>query len=273
MNRKERFFTGTVFPMLTCCDNMAHLGRLLAKLGVDGVEVDGRPGSTNIQIFTEYGFKESVVGAAAERFATEGLSRETPDIVIHLTEPQHRLILIEAKMYDRPGATDLLTQIEGQKIIGTAMAQGLDIDAADVVHAALLPQRLADEVGPVGDTKVLTWEDLRELYLDVAPAYWLEILNDALLDYEALVGAVVTFGANSDATLTGQTIYDGFKSGDFEYQTMGRQGGLAAPALAADITSGDWKHRPYECAKAAEPANPNWFSISAFVTAVDEMGT
>jgi len=271
MNRKERFFTGTVFPMLTCCNDMAHLGRLLARLGIEDVEIDGRPGSTNIQLFTEYGFKESVVGAASERFNTTSLSRETPDIVLHVAEPQARLVLIEAKMYDRPGATDLLAQIEGQKIIGAAMAEGLNIETTDVIYAALLPHRLAVEIGPIGDTKVITWEHLRELYLDVAPAYWLEVLNDALLDYESLVGAPVTFGANADATLTGQAVYDGFKSGGLAYLTMGRQGGIAGPGLAADIASNAWKQRAYECRTAPEPVNANWFSVAAFVTAIDKM--
>lgn len=268
MNRKERFFTGTVFPMIVCCEDMAHVDRLLATVGVGAVDIDGRPGSTNLQLFTEYGFTESVVGAASDRFDTAGLSRATPDIVIHLAGPVGRLLLIEAKMYDRPTATDLVAQIEGQKGIGVVMADGLGLDANHVVSVALLPQRLADEIGPIGDIAVLTWEDLRELYLDVAPAYWLEVLNQALADYELLAGAAVTFGANADATLSGQAIYDGYHAGDLPYLTMGRQGGLTGGSLATDLSSGAWKQRPYECRIAAEPVNTNWFTVTEFVEAV-----
>lgn len=34
LNRKERFFTGTVFPMIVCKDNFRHLHLLLSLLGV-----------------------------------------------------------------------------------------------------------------------------------------------------------------------------------------------------------------------------------------------
>ncbi|XXT25320.1 hypothetical protein WME94_27705 [Sorangium sp. So ce429] len=67
-NRKERYFTGTVLPMLVCADNFARFGRLTELVGLDQVDVDARPTSADVQFFTEYSFVESVVGEAKARF-------------------------------------------------------------------------------------------------------------------------------------------------------------------------------------------------------------
>jgi hypothetical protein len=63
-NRKERFFTGTVLPMLVCTDGFAHFGRLTELVGLGRIDVDPHPDSTNVQFFTEYSFVESVIGDA-----------------------------------------------------------------------------------------------------------------------------------------------------------------------------------------------------------------
>ena len=67
-NRKERFFTGTVLPMLVCAADFAHFSRLTELVGLGPIEVDARPSSANVQFFTEYSFVESVVGEAKLRF-------------------------------------------------------------------------------------------------------------------------------------------------------------------------------------------------------------
>jgi hypothetical protein len=55
MNRKERFFTGTVFPMIVCADEFRHFGRFLrlSRVGDRTIQVAS---AANIQFFTEYGF-------------------------------------------------------------------------------------------------------------------------------------------------------------------------------------------------------------------------
>jgi len=59
LNRKERFFTGTVFPMITCKDNFAHLHILMSLLGVSPIPtIVANPDETNIQFFTEYSLQE-----------------------------------------------------------------------------------------------------------------------------------------------------------------------------------------------------------------------
>jgi hypothetical protein len=59
LNRKERYYTGTVLPMLVATDDFAHLGRLTELAGLGPVQVDARPASATVQLFTEYGYLES----------------------------------------------------------------------------------------------------------------------------------------------------------------------------------------------------------------------
>jgi len=77
-NLKERYFTGTVLPMLVCADNFAHFGRLTELAGLGRIEVDARPSSANVQFFTEYGFAESVIGEAKARFLDAPTRKDTP---------------------------------------------------------------------------------------------------------------------------------------------------------------------------------------------------
>jgi hypothetical protein len=55
-NRKERYFTGTVLPMLACSEGFAHFPRLLRLCGVpdDKCRVPER-----LQFYTEYSLREA----------------------------------------------------------------------------------------------------------------------------------------------------------------------------------------------------------------------
>ena len=61
LNRKERYYTGTVLPMLIASDGFMHLGRFLGLCGLE-IELAGNTpfeGDQNLQFFTEYNFAES----------------------------------------------------------------------------------------------------------------------------------------------------------------------------------------------------------------------
>ena len=127
-NRKERYFTGTVLPMLVCADNFAHFGRLCELVGLGRIEVDPRPASTNIQFFTEYSFVESVFGESKARFPDAPTRKDTPDVLIYVGDPRRALIAIEAKMYDRPTTGELNEQIAAQATLIRYIAERLDVE-------------------------------------------------------------------------------------------------------------------------------------------------
>ena len=171
-NRKERFFTGTVLPMLVCAGDFAHFGRFTELLGLGRIEVDARPASANVQFFTEYGFAESGFGdAAVARFPDAPARKDTPDVLIYVAGPRRALIAIEAKMFDRPSARELDEQLGAQAALVRYIAGRLDVEAARVAHVALLPAALAGAVGALA-VPTVTWEQVMAAYADVAPAQY-----------------------------------------------------------------------------------------------------
>ncbi len=84
INRKERYYTGTVLPMIVACDGFKHLNRFLELCGAPSkVAVEADPASCNIEFFTEYSLKESLRGGAEKRFS-DPAGKDTPDLVIYI---------------------------------------------------------------------------------------------------------------------------------------------------------------------------------------------
>lgn len=275
LNRKERFFTGTVLPMIVCRDGFKHLSALLELVGCrEPLRVSIAPGRENIQFFSEYSFVESVVGAARKRFPNRPRSKDTPDIVILIrTEQAKVLVAVEAKVFDRPTAQDLTRQMERQRLhILACLEQALQVDCT--YHVALLPARLYEKVKREGfHQPTVTWEELYTRYRSLlGPDYFLEVLSIALERYEELAAQNAhSYRKNCQDLYSGSDIYRGYKEGMLDKQVMGRKLGLHGPALREDLDSGNWTKRKYEVSSHAALAenNRNWFYIHDFVDLVD----
>lgn len=268
MNRKERFFTGTVFPMIVGCEDLRYVDRFLSLAGVtDLPAIDADPLTTGIQFFTEYGFLESRHRVAEGRFPTVPAGRDTPDILIYVDGDPGAIIGVEAKMFDTPTAGDLNAQLAVQRTLLEGIVD--DLGRGDSLYQlALLPAPLAESVGSL-HVPTVTWEQLLAAYSDVAPSYWKAMLAEALDGYEDLVSVGPAFGKNKDGKLSGQAIVDGYGNGDLEFTWMGRVRGLQGPELADDVASGAWRSRRYEVRVEPLGGNPNWFPIADFVTRVE----
>jgi hypothetical protein len=262
LNRKERFYTGTVLPGIVCAD-FAHLNRLTALMGHPDVDTSGDPAHIGLVFFTEYGIAESAYGPAAARFAGLPTARDTPDVVFLTLRPSPVLFALEAKMYDRPGGGELRHQLDLQRELldplAVRLAKWLDVDEVPVAHRALLPA--AQRGLHLDPHQAITWEQVHEAYADIAPAYWLQMLAEALDRYEDLVTRAI---ANDDARMTGEEIVAGYQAGRRPYTAMGRSLGLSGAPLQADLETGAWRHTAYQVA-VADPGNRNWFSVEAFV--------
>lgn len=274
LNRKERFFTGTVLPMIVCKDNFKHLHGLLELVGYEeSLSISAKPGQENVQFFSEYSFVESVVGDAQKRFSNPPKVKDTPDTIILIkTEQAKVLVAIEAKMYDSPSAQALRRQMDDQRNHILAYLQKvMNIDK--VYHVALLPAKLYDNVRKYGfDHKTITWEDIYARYRQLlGNDYFLEILRIALERYDELVSKGVQYRKHCEDMYTGRYIYESYKEGTLDKQIMGRDLGLRGPKLRKDITSGEWQGRKYEVSSATEPFNRNWFYIRDFVRLADQL--
>lgn len=265
LNRKERFFTGTVFPMIVCKDNFKHFNRLLPLVGLADLNVEGiKWGVGNMVFYTEYSLKESLVTERDKKRFDIPKSKDTPDIVIYLREPKPVIIALEAKVFNNSPAAKLRKQMKRQWKFLEAMKKELN---ADCHHYALIPQALYDSYKGSFKGKVLTWDALAQAYEATGPDYFLDMLNLSLDRYNELVSKPSTPGKNSDGFRTGMELLRAFKNNDSLVQSVGRAGGLEGTAFAEDIKCGSWKIQRYEYS-AERHEKTNWFTIQEFVEAV-----
>jgi hypothetical protein len=107
LNRKERFYTGTVLPMLVASDGFMHLNRFVDLCGAPILAPDERfrDGMQRFEFFTEYSFVESVFTEANRaRFGERPTDNDTPDLVF---VGDDWLLAVEAKMYHNPSVLSL----------------------------------------------------------------------------------------------------------------------------------------------------------------------
>lgn len=268
LNRKERFYTGTVFPAVVGAHGFEHLHLLLQLIGAPAIEVSDDPATTRLLFFTEYGFKESLKGPIADQF-TDPDGRDTPDVVVYIApEGNHPglLVGIEAKMFHRPSKAELEGQLAVQRKLLEAMA--IDLGVPDPILVALLPQPLATGLGPLADpTVVITWEQVADRYRTVAPRYWIAMLDQARDRYGDLVSDHKDFSAYAHHHLSGMDIRAAMNHEGFEYNWVGRRGGIDGLELGDDFgPDGAWRGRRYQLRTTPPPGSgANWFSIDRFV--------
>jgi hypothetical protein len=270
LNRKERFYTGTVFPMIVGKDNFRHLDPLFRLLdGTSGSSLTVSVDSTNTQFFTEYSLRESLSGSGRD-FPDLPSTKDTPDIVVLIDGHPKVLIAFEAKMFDVPSRQELCLQMAAQAKVLAVIEKTLLVDS--VHHIALLPRELSDRMGEV-PFPILTWESLLDAYRPIcAGDHFFELLAIALEDYGKLVSFEVTFGRNNEESIPGHMIYCRFKDGTLLKAWMGRKGGLYGSKFQADLASGRWRTQEYETRTDTPPGSGrNWFPILEFVSLVDSL--
>ncbi|MHB1536110.1 MAG: hypothetical protein ACYC1D_16165 [Acidimicrobiales bacterium] len=261
-NRKERYFTGTVFPLLVASSGFGQLSQLFDMCGLGNEAIGDR-----VQFFTEYGFVESLYDKAIDRFPNPPTGKNTPDIVIYTDVPRPRLLALEAKMYHRPTRVALVEQLTEQRTLLHYIAGKLMVSDADLGHVALLPEKLRSAIPDLG-WPVVTWEQLLSAYGNLAPSHWVDVLQLALDRYERLLSPPSVFGCNATSHLSGAEIVQRFDDGVLDITYVGRAGGRFGKRLAADAVLGLWHGHRYECCDSHNPINSNWMTVAAFVDIV-----
>ena len=264
INRKERYYTGTVLPMIVASDGFKHFDRFLALCGMPEVALDADPNSSDIQFFTEYGFKESLKDGAEKRFGDPD-GPHAPDLVVYIEGAPSLLLGVEAKVFSQPSEADVREQLRVQKQLLSIMQDGVSPQTG-VYQIALLPRGLGMPKR-IDGVPVLTWETVADSFRDVAPPYWIKVLDEALRRYGGLA-STTGGGQNSVAKVLGREIWEDHK-GERTYAWMGRQGGLSGPELQNDISTGGWKTQRYEVRYDPLRGNRNWFPIREFIKKIE----
>ncbi|MBK8661780.1 MAG: hypothetical protein IPN18_08220 [Ignavibacteriales bacterium] len=80
--------------------------------------------ANNILFLTEYSLKESLVEEHHKTvFSGQYETKDTPDLVILITEPKPLLIVIEAKMFSSATSSDINQQLSKQKWVIDELAK------------------------------------------------------------------------------------------------------------------------------------------------------
>ncbi len=271
LNRKERFFTGTVLPMVICKDNFRHFRRFLSLIpGLESTVIKADPEEANVQFFTEYSLNESVGEEAQDRFPDVPSTKETLDVLILIKGEPKNLVALEAKMFDTPTTYELNRQMQNQQKMLKCIQESLGVQK--VYHYALLPGELSRRLGQI-DFPILTWEAIRAAYRPVcAGDYFLAMLELALHSYPRLAAKKRQYRHYCEQMIQGREIYERFKAGTLDKVSMGRGGGMNGERLGEDIRTGGWRDHSYETS-SAEPPNSNWLYIANFVKLVDQAST
>jgi hypothetical protein len=265
MNRKEVFFTSTVFPMLVCSDNFSEFGKFLNLVGIAGDTSGCKP----IQFFTEYNLREAIKTAEdEERFKGHvPETKETPDVMILLEHGGRRLLVaIEAKLFDGVTEIEMCDQLSKQQKLLTNLYQPLCLSPDQIIQVALVPEVLRSEWGDkLAHIRMVTWEKLVSAYKPTCKeVYFVTVLENALNEFEELRSTGLDFSKYADAALTGQEIFDRWNDSSFKYRTMGRDGGWSG-VVQGDLVTGRWKATRYQVRTGETPVNRNWFLISRFI--------
>ena len=264
MNRKERFYTGTVLPSLLFHNGFSNLYRFLEAIPGFPKEVNEKTTGDRFLFYTEYNLKESA-GRSSVGTQIFTATRDTPDVVIHILEPVFTFVVIEAKMFAKVTQAHLDRQIEAQRraiidVIKETYA------GSRVFHIALVPGEL--KVQATSESyQVLNWEFfVQNEALDLQGNPFVNYLKYALDNYDDLASKSGGKALTVQAEKRGMSVYMDYREGKLYW--IGRSGGRAA--VENDVKTGVWRSKSYGINddKPRDGRKGNWMTNREFAEIV-----
>lgn len=282
INRKERFYTGTVLPGLIYSDGMHGLFDLLRETGL---VLDYVPDMAAVQIFTEYDLRDAIRGdersswkhllsRLEKEVCAEGatqLSGDTPDLVILVEQPKPLLIVIEAKLFNGESAKDLKIQIDRQQRYVVEPLKEI-LGNVDALQIALVPLSMSpDIVKLAGDPpafRVITWQGVVAKYESVdAAAYWIGPLSHALSRFDDLLSQGSRSQGHASRRMTASEILLAHQDPDCPIRHVGAAG-RTWRLLQQDIASSGGTRRTYAVNHNAKSPGRNYLPVADFISFV-----
>ncbi len=269
LNRKERFYTGTVLPQILCYDNFKYINLFFDLINnfPKDIIVQANAANNNIQFLTEYSLKESA-NFFGKEYQNLPKTKDTPDVVILITEPDLYLIVIEAKMFTTPNISDFKQQIKAQQDVIKCVQENLEIKPVNIFHLGLVPENYFSK-NIIVDCQMLYWENILNTYNGLLQGtYFYETLKFALHNFSSLIsgnkGSFRSFGKNCEDRISGLEILTWHNAGKNFW--VGRNRGLYGKEFLMDKETGGWQTYEYEVNfTESEAPNTNWFSSKEFV--------
>lgn len=268
LNRKERFYTGTVLPSILFHNGLRNFFRFLREIEGLPISIDKETTKDNFLFYTEYNLKESAgkksVGAGI--FTATG---DTPDVIIEILEPERAFIFIEAKMFLKLTPNEFGQQMADQRFaVIDVLKKEYGLDDNHIFHIALTPKQLG--FTKTDDYQVINWEFfIDNPDVDLQDNYFAHFLRFALERYDKLVCDQSGMASTVEKQERGSVIYrDGIDHGKLY---VGRKGGKST--IQEDVKKGIWKDKLYGINTQNPPDGQkgNWISSQEFAAIVDRM--
>lgn len=158
MNRKERFYTGTVLPSILFHNGLGNFFRFIREIEGIPADINHEKTQDKFLFYTEYNLKESA-GKKSVGVEIFTATRHTPDVVIEILEPRRTFVIIEAKMFSSVTQNAFNKQMAEQRgAVIDILKEKYDLNDAEVFHVALTPNRLG--LKTTHDYQVINWEVL-----------------------------------------------------------------------------------------------------------------
>lgn len=269
-NRDERFFTGTILPLLVSGNDFNDLKPLI-NLMAPSLNLSPEYSDThkNVLFYTEYNLKKSGYVKSTTSVPDNSETKidgDTPDVLFYVWDNDKMyLFAIEVKMYHRPTTDKLALQMQRQYVVLKDLAAKANIPDEHIFHCALLPEKTL--LG-TNKHKVITWEQIYKLYSAMAVnKYAIDVLGYAISNYDNLVSKQSTGKKNNTGKYTGLRIVAEHLLLNIKY--VGCGGGLNG--LNEHVEKETWHNFPFEVIQedknVSEKIMPkkNWFTINDFL--------
>lgn len=264
LNRKERFYTGTVLPALLFHNGVKNLYRFLDSIEGFPHEINEVRTGGDFLFYTEYNLKESAGDRNVGR-KIHASTNDTPDLVIEILNPKNVFVIIEAKMFARVSQDELTGQIARQKTyIAEELRKEFSLPSRNFYHIAIVPSQLA--IKSTEEYQVINWEFFIE-EPKVKNNMFYNYLKFALDNYDDL-RAIQGGPSTVKFKMKGKMLYE-FGKENIDHW-VGREGGQEQ--IIGDIKIGKWAQKHDYCVNTVKPSkgkHGNWIPILQFLELVD----
>jgi hypothetical protein len=240
LNRKERFYTGTVLPALLFHHGLSNFFRFLKSITGFPAEINEATTGENFLFYTEYNLRESAGGRSVGAVIPTS-TNETPDLIIEIIKPRRVFVIVEAKMFSNIQSHELTEQIRRQKeIVSDVLREKYSLSSEDFYHVALLPK--GSDIEENREYKVVYWEFfLSNEVMRLTDNMFYNYLRYALDNYDQLKSKARAIATTVEFYMKGAQLYELDK--DDKDFWVGRKKGEFQ--IIEDIKTGKWRTHSY----------------------------
>jgi len=275
LNRKEKFYTGTILPALLFHNGLNNFYNFLQKIDDFPHEVNEARTKDNFLFYTEYNLKQSAGNKknVGRKIPTE--TNETPDVIIEILEPRV-FVIIEAKMFRNIYQSSLSSQMSKQKkAVIEPLRKTFLLGDNSIFHIALVPRKSGLKDGV--DYQVINWEFfIDNEALNVKDNQFYNYLRFALDNYENLVEDKSGQAKTVEGHVKGAGAYQRGSNGESFWMGRGKKKGNVSTGregIIEEIKSNRWESEEYSINfTSLVPPTKQWISVKEFIELVDKYG-